>query len=95
MKPMILSKRFEVTIPKQVRESLKLRVGQQFQIKNADSHIILVPQSKAPSGATSKTNEQRRSKNCGWRNMPPRRDQLGVWRAGFCEMTRRNGKEVI
>lgn len=28
-------------------------------------------------------NEQRRSKNCGWRNMPPRRG-LVVWRrAGY------------
>jgi AbrB family looped-hinge helix DNA binding protein len=53
MKPMILSKRFEVTIPKQLRESLKLRVGQKFQIKNADSQIILIPQSKAPLGAKS------------------------------------------
>jgi AbrB family looped-hinge helix DNA binding protein len=44
MKPMILSKRFEVTIPKQVRESLKLRVGQQFQIENAGLRIILIPQ---------------------------------------------------
>lgn len=40
---MILSKRFEVTIPKQVRESLKLRVGQKFQIKNAGLQIILIP----------------------------------------------------
>ncbi len=40
---MILSKRFEVTIPKQVRESLKLRAGQKFQIKNAGLQIILVP----------------------------------------------------
>lgn len=46
---MILSKRFEVTIPKQLRESLKLRVGQKFQIKNADSRIILIPQAdKSP-----------------------------------------------
>ena len=50
---MILSKRFEVTIPKQVRESLKLRVGQKFQIKNADSRIILIPQSKVPLGTKS------------------------------------------
>jgi len=48
MKPMILSKRFEVTIPKQVRNSLKLRVGQKLQIQNTDSHIILIPRSKAP-----------------------------------------------
>ena len=27
---------------------------------------------KAPLGATSKTNEQRWSKNCVWRNMPSR-----------------------
>jgi bifunctional DNA-binding transcriptional regulator/antitoxin component of YhaV-PrlF toxin-antitoxin module len=53
MKPMILSKRFELTIPKQVRDSLKLRVGQKFQIQNVGSHIILVLQSKAPLGAKS------------------------------------------
>jgi hypothetical protein len=33
---------------------------------------------KAPSGATSETNEQRRSNIYGWRNMPPRR----AWSVG-------------
>jgi AbrB family looped-hinge helix DNA binding protein len=49
MKPMILSKRFEVTIPKQVRNSLKLRVGQKLQIKSIDSRMILIPQEASAS----------------------------------------------
>ena len=28
-------------------------------------------------------NEQRRSKNCGWRNMPPRRGSAGGWCVGY------------
>jgi bifunctional DNA-binding transcriptional regulator/antitoxin component of YhaV-PrlF toxin-antitoxin module len=53
MKPMILSKRFEVTIPKQVRDSLRLRVGQKFEIKTIGSLITLA--SKTTSGSFTKT----------------------------------------
>jgi hypothetical protein len=38
---------------------------------------------KAPSGATSKTNEQRRSENCGWRNLPPRWGLADWWRVSY------------
>jgi len=53
MKPMILSKRFEVTIPKQVRDSLRLRVGQKFEIKTIGSLITLAL--KTTSGSFTKT----------------------------------------
>jgi len=53
MKTMILSKRFEVTIPKQVRDSLRLRVSQKFEIKTFGSLITLAP--KTTSGSFAKT----------------------------------------
>lgn len=43
MNTVTLSPKFQVVIPKEIRESLHLRAGQKMQIINDDGQIVIVP----------------------------------------------------
>ncbi|HJT15827.1 MAG TPA: AbrB/MazE/SpoVT family DNA-binding domain-containing protein [Thermoanaerobaculia bacterium] len=38
-----VSSKYQIVIPKEVRERMKIRAGQEFQILEKGDHIVLVP----------------------------------------------------
>jgi len=43
MNTVILSPKFQVVIPRQVRESLRLKAGQKMQVINFEGQVVMVP----------------------------------------------------